>query len=249
MKTTQSVSAVTYGSHELKEAFRRYWMTGLLVSVTFHLCCVLLLQLIQRPATVDGWRRGNIRTTSIRDIILNPPISEPTPPGGGSQAREADNKSELANPVPVPDDRADPKKTTASQEELREYYDGQMGQEGAPEGAGDVGVVAGRGERVEEPVPQTTFEPLEREPVLVKKVEPVYPGTAIRAGLEGRVWVKILVGTDGRAKDAVVVRSTYEIFNEPALVAARQFVFTPGYMTSGPVEVWVTVPFGFRLRR
>jgi hypothetical protein len=32
-----------------------------------------------------------------------------------------------------------------------------------------------------------------------------------------------------------------------ALEAARRFVFTPGAMSSGPVAVWVSVPFTFRL--
>jgi hypothetical protein len=38
-----------------------------------------------------------------------------------------------------------------------------------------------------------------------------------------------------------------DLYNESALEAAGRFVFTPGAMTSGPVAVWVSLPFTFRL--
>jgi protein TonB len=71
---------------------------------------------------------------------------------------------------------------------------------------------------------------------------------ALRAGLEGTVWVKILVDKDGKPKKAVVIKSAVEIFNEPAVEAAMQFLFTPAVMNNGAVRVWVAIPFKFQLR-
>jgi protein TonB len=71
---------------------------------------------------------------------------------------------------------------------------------------------------------------------------------AVRAGLEGTVWVKILVDKDGRPKKAVVVKSTAEMFDDAAVQAAMQFVFTPAVMNNGPVKVWVSIPFRFTLK-
>jgi protein TonB len=101
--------------------------------------------------------------------------------------------------------------------------------------------------QIQDDGPPPDFVPVEKEPVVVKKVEPKYPELAMRAGLEGKVWVKIWVDKEGKAKQVVVIKSDAEIFNEPAIEAARQFVFTPAYMNNGPVAVWVSVPFKFKL--
>ena len=51
--------------------------------------------------------------------------------------------------------------------------------------------------RIDEDAPPADFVPVEKEPVPVKKVEPKYPELAMRAGLEGKVWVKIWVDKEG----------------------------------------------------
>jgi len=53
---------------------------------------------------------------------------------------------------------------------------------------------------------------------------------------------------EGRVRKAVVTTSDAEIFEQPAIDAAMQFVFTPALMQSGAVEVWVAMPFKFRLK-
>jgi len=79
-------------------------------------------------------------------------------------------------------------------------------------------------------------------------VKPSYPEIARRSGMEGTVWVKILVDKEGNPKKAVVVKSDADIFNEPAIGAALQWKFTPAIMNNGPVAVWVAIPFRFRLQ-
>ncbi len=99
------------------------------------------------------------------------------------------------------------------------------------------------------PKVDTTYEfyAVEVKPRIVKRVEPEYPELAKRAGIEGQVFVKVLVDETGHVIQAKILRSTNEIFNEPALKAARQFVFTPGMQRDRPVKVWVAIPFRFRL--
>ncbi len=92
------------------------------------------------------------------------------------------------------------------------------------------------------------FIPYDKEPQIVRQVEPKYPESAMRAGLEGRVVVKMWVDTDGKVKEVVVLKSDAEIFNKPAIEAAKQFLFTPAYLHNKPVGVWVSYPFLFRLR-
>jgi TonB family protein len=70
----------------------------------------------------------------------------------------------------------------------------------------------------------------------------------MRAGLEGTVWVKIWVDRGGRPRKAIVQKSDAEIFDQPATDAAMQWIFTPAMMKNGPVSVWVSIPFRFKLQ-
>jgi TonB family protein len=91
------------------------------------------------------------------------------------------------------------------------------------------------------------FVPVENEPQIVKKVEPAYPEPAMRAGFEGNVIVKMRIDKEGKVNQVVVLKSDAAIFNEPAIEAAKQFIFTPAHVKNEPVAVWVSYPFHFRL--
>jgi len=89
--------------------------------------------------------------------------------------------------------------------------------------------------------------PVDTQPGLVKNAAPVYPEEALKNGLEGTVYVKIWVNTEGKVVDAAIQKSDAEIFNQPSLDAAKQFQFTPALKDGLPVSVWVTVPFKYKL--
>src|SRR3954466_2598906 len=65
----------------------------------------------------------------------------------------------------------------------------------------DSGTIAGLGEPAVEPIklPPVVIGPL-RDPRYAANFQPEYPASERRAGHEGRVVVKVLVGTDGRVK-------------------------------------------------
>ena len=91
------------------------------------------------------------------------------------------------------------------------------------------------------------FFAVEVKPKVVKQVEPQYPELARKAGIEGRVFVKVLVNEQGRVDSVVVLKATNPIFIKPAIAAAKQFIFTPGRQRDKPVKVWVAIPFIFKL--
>ncbi len=93
------------------------------------------------------------------------------------------------------------------------------------------------------------FVPVDRPPAIIKESIPEYPDLARRIGAEGTVWIKMLVDKNGRVKRALVVKSDNELFNESSVTAALQYFFTPALMNNGPVAVWVSVPFRFKLHR
>lgn len=91
------------------------------------------------------------------------------------------------------------------------------------------------------------FVAFDTKPEIVKWVQPQYSEFAREAGLEGVVMVDVLVGTDGRVKEARVSRSVHSALDSAALAAARKVLFTPGKQRDIPVEVWVTLPYNFSL--
>jgi len=102
--------------------------------------------------------------------------------------------------------------------------------------------------QIEEEGPPPDFVPYDKEPQIVKRVNPVYPEIARKAGLEGTVWVKIWVGKDGKPQKVVIQKSASEIFDQAAIDAANQYLFTPAMIQNKPVDVWVSIPFHFRLK-
>ena len=92
-----------------------------------------------------------------------------------------------------------------------------------------------------------TCEVSDREPTVKKSVNPAYPEEAKAKGIEGKVYVSILVDTAGKVKEAKIVKSENEVFNTAALEAAKQWIFSPALKDGKPVEAWVTMPFMFKL--
>ncbi|GAB4187454.1 MAG: hypothetical protein Kow00108_24410 [Calditrichia bacterium] len=91
------------------------------------------------------------------------------------------------------------------------------------------------------------FFALSDKPQLKKSVLPKYPDLARRANLEGKVIVKVLIGTDGRVEKAEIVKSI-PMLDDAALEAAKQYVFTPAKQRDKTVKVWMTLPIIFKLR-
>lgn len=71
-----------------------------------------------------------------------------------------------------------------------------------------------------------------KRPTLLKTVEPLYPDSARRAGLEGTVEVQIWVDENGKASKVDILKSDADIFNQPAIDAAMKFVFIPEHTIS-----------------
>jgi protein TonB len=143
-------------------------------------------------------------------------------------------------PVPVPDAEVSPEQTIMSQTE--------MSQQAAPASEMTGGGGGSDAElQIEDDGPPPDFVPYEKEPTVVKRIEPKYPDLALRAGLEGNVFVKVWVDKEGKVRKVVLLKSDAPIFEEAAIAAAQQWVFTPAVMQKGPVSVWVSIPFRFRL--
>lgn len=99
-----------------------------------------------------------------------------------------------------------------------------------------------------EPAPEPAAEPTvpPTEPEVVRAVMPAYPEVARKAGITGRVFVRVMVGADGRVQGAEVVRGIGGGCDEAALDAARKMSFKAGTINGKPVDKPITIPFTFR---
>ncbi len=229
---------VKYGAVELKQAYQRYFSIGLGIAVGIHVLILGSYYLIELLSQEEPPTRM-VRMLKYSDLGPPPSIQNAnTPPPVNVAAPVA--KPTVGAPVPVPDAEVSPEQTLATQTEMSQVVS-PVG-----EGTGE-GVSIEQDIQIEDDGPPADFVPYEKEPQIVKKVEPKYPELAMRAGLEGKVIVKIWVDKEGKVKQVVVLKSDAEIFDGPAVEAAKQFVFTPAYMNNGPVAVWVSFPFRFKL--
>jgi TonB family protein len=87
-------------------------------------------------------------------------------------------------------------------------------------------------------------------PIALDQVKPQYTSEAMRARIQGTVWVECIVQPNGVCTDVHVVRSLDPNFglDQEAVKAARQWRFKPGTRLGQPVPVLVTIELSFALR-
>jgi protein TonB len=80
-------------------------------------------------------------------------------------------------------------------------------------------------------------------------VNPAYPEDARTKGIEGMVWLKVLVNKQGTVTKAVVAKRAEgtESMEKAAIDAAKQWTFKPATVKAETVSVWVAIPFKFKL--
>lgn len=109
-----------------------------------------------------------------------------------------------------------------------------------------------------DPLPLPVDPPLPPLPALVEPsvdqryaadLQPMYPPAERRAGREGSVTIRVLIGVDGRVKEAQQVRATSDDFWRATLDRAlAKWRFKPGTRGGIPVEAWRTMTLRFVLK-
>jgi protein TonB len=234
-----------YGRTEVRAVLQRNFMAGLVAATLMHALVIGAYYLaVYLQEDDDAAPTVAVRIVKYSDLGPPPSIAPVAPPPSVSVTASA--RPSVGMPVPVPDAEVTGEATIATQTEMSNVpspvTEDLTGGEGAVQVTQDIAVQEDADPTLDE------FIPVEKAPQIISKVMPVYPDMAVRAGLEGTVWVKILVEKDGKPKKAVVIKSTSEIFEQAAIDAAMKFAFTPAYMNNGPVKVWVSFPFRFKLK-
>lgn len=94
------------------------------------------------------------------------------------------------------------------------------------------------------------FTPIDVVAEMVHNEAPNYPRLAEQAGLEGLVWIKVLVGKSGWVQDAFIYKSSgTPSLDEAALYVAPKNQFKSGLKDGQPICMWVTYKVEFKLDR
>jgi len=93
----------------------------------------------------------------------------------------------------------------------------------------------------------SSFVPYDVEPKVLKRASPIYPQEARDRKIEGNVFLKCWVTTNGSVRSAWIMKSDDNIFNKSAMECCLQWSFTPAIKDGRNIDVIVHVPLRFRL--
>jgi TonB family protein len=86
-------------------------------------------------------------------------------------------------------------------------------------------------------------------PAFLIRKEPVYPEKTQRAGVEGRVVLRVFISATGMIRSTeVLVSSGDQALDQSALQAVRDSTFSPALSDRLPVESYATASYRFELR-
>jgi TonB family protein len=84
-----------------------------------------------------------------------------------------------------------------------------------------------------------------RPPRKIKDVRPIYPASLQQAGVQGKVGLEAIIGTDGTIREATVVDSVHPELDAAAVEAVRQWQFDGTLVNCSPAEVKMRVSITF----
>ena len=87
-------------------------------------------------------------------------------------------------------------------------------------------------------------------PVVITEVKPQYTADAMRAKIQGTVWIEAVVLPDGSVGNVQITRSLDQTFglDQEAIKAVKRWRFRPGTRAGQPVPVLVEIELTFTLR-
>jgi periplasmic protein TonB len=246
-----------YGAIELKHFINKNTVRGFIITTSILLLLFLIYFLTGVISDAANAAPKLAPIVKLRLDELPPPESQQEdapPPPPSQQILNSGPASRAGTPVPVPD--------ALIKEDLKEFATmDELGRASAEGGDGvDLGGFASnidfQGDvkvqvREAEPEPDE-FIPVEKEPSLdyeKLKKSVIYPDIARRAGVEGKVIVRVLVSANGKVKKTLIEYSDSELLNEAAVKAIIDYgTFTPAIQNGQPITCWVSIPITFQLR-
>lgn len=236
-----------YGAYELKSKYQRNMFFATSITTGFVALLLLTFWLVNDAEADDGC--FDCPSSDSPEVIANPappPLVQREWPQVNVR-RPKVKQPEFTPMTALPDEEIinDDEIEVIGRNELEiiETGDGPIGEEG------NDGPYSGIDDGFEYNMPGEEFVAVEIMPVMVYEVKPEYPRLAEAAGLDGFVWIAVLVGKEGNVLKAEIAGySGIESLDVAALAVAKQNRFKPGVQNGHPVSVWVTYKVEFILK-
>ena len=267
--TASILAEIAPNAARLKEATNSHLGRALLVAVNVHLLALGIFWAVSYASYTEPVVEKPFTGSFLPpESLPTPPSRNETPPGGGTPTRAAGT----GIVTPVPDTRARPDATTATQSDMAVSTVGPVGPtasagDGTPAGIGRTPRRPGAPTSglIPPPIPPHHVDSLAEvsQPSFVDRAEIApelvggfaafqagiaYPRFEREAGNAGRVVVRFIVGTDGVPGSIEVVRSVSPGLDRAAMDAVRGARFTPGIQNGQAVAVRMTLPVTFQIR-
>jgi protein TonB len=219
----------------------RQWQT-VLVSVVAHVAALFLIVVVPLLA-FDG-------LPALRSAVEYVPVEMKVPPLPPAPQPAI---ASTATTAPAPGPPLTPPDTIIPEMERPLPTIGAPGIPGGVDVLPGTTMIPGASVVVPPPAPTQTAAPVRpggnvKPPDRIVNVRPEYPPMAIAARVSGSVTIEAIIGTDGRVRDARVLRSI-ALLDDAALKAVRQWRYTPTLLNGVPVAVIMTVTVTFTLDR
>jgi periplasmic protein TonB len=159
-------------------------------------------------------------------LAVSDPVQTPTLPGTAAPPISADGRPEPSAVDPIPGAFAAPPSTSPGSSSGPSAARGPVVAAIPPDGV------------TRRAIPRGGYQ-----------YRPAYPSSARSLGIQGTTLLHVLVSDSGRVAEVVVKQSAgHPDLDRAAADAVRRWRFEPARRGSDPVEMWVQLPFEFRLR-
>lgn len=238
---TDVLRHINYGNLVLRREAHLFLTHGVIVSVLFLFSFWLVSANWNKLMAITGlFHHDDKVSVQCYEIVTNvtqlpppPPITPPEPPKVTPANAPVEAPPNVGRIKKVNDASAE--QTLATQKEIKQVI--QQGSSQA-EGGASCETVVEYGECSD---PPTLLDP---------NSKPTYPEMARIAGIQGRIFVRVLIGEDGRAMKAEIVKrvpADSNVFDKEAVRFAMTTKYRPGKQGAKFVRVWMTIPVRFTL--
>jgi len=259
---TDRLRNITYGNLVHRKKYHIFMRNGVFSAITIFLSIwfgyLAYGWVTEWLASMEGDDAPMVTSrrviTSITELAPPPPMNEATPPPPPVAVKPPSAPPDVGIVKKVKDEEAPRQKTLATQKDIKKaLMAGAKDNTGDTTGISDGVVYVPPPEepvQIEEEEDPPMFVAVEKMPSFVNQVRPKYPEMARKAGIEGAVYISVLVGKDGKPIKSKILKkkpADSNIFDEAATNAVMTSVYSPGIQNGRPVRVWLTVPIRFRL--
>lgn len=240
-----------YGGIDIKKNAKKNTYMGFVYSVALHALLILIYVGWTWITSEDNSKvpRFHRKISSLAELAPPPSTSQDmaTPPPAAPTMDVA--KPTFGIPVPVPDIQA-PNQTMPTNDIPMPPGDQTPGPGGPGGPPGDQGGPPPPPPPPDKEPSKDEFIDVTEEPKPTQNIQSlvIYPETAKRSGLEGKVTFSALILKDGRVKEVSIEKADYEVFKQPVIDAVMKVRFTPARQNQTPVSVWYTQTVSFKIK-